>query len=376
MCGGSGEDLFWSVRGSGEILDRLGARDFDATGLSACGFSTLYTALPHSLIGDILMGLVERAFQGEGSPCLACDDRDAFFDSGGPGRCHAWSCRGVCGALAFLLDGVFIRFGAKLCGQVVGIPVGTNCAPLVAGLFLFCYEGDFMMALSDDRRADVVDAFDTTFGCLGGVLDVGDVCFDNIVGQIYPSGLQLNKANASDAAVAFLYLHLSVSNDVVSARIYDKRDDFDFEIVGFPFLDGGVPRSASCVSQLIRFARASGYVADLSARNRLLARRLLGQGCRCHYLQKTFSKFYRRYCGLVSGFQVRLESLLRQGLSEPDFYGGLVCGLKKIVGSGGFSARFIGIISHCRGWLWRWCVAAGCMLGGRPDRGWQLCFPL
>ena len=65
-----------------------------------------------------------------------------------------------------------------------------------------------------------------------------------------------------------------------------------------------------------------------------------------HKLRKTFSKFYRRYFDLISKFQVGLKSLLRQGLSEPDFYGDLVYKLKKIVGSNNFSAQFIKIISH------------------------------
>ena len=120
--------------------------------------------------------------------------------------------------------------------------------------------------------------------------------------------------------------HLSISNDIVSTKIYDKRDDFDFEIVNFPFLDGDVPRSTSYgvyISQLIRFARASSYVADFNTRNKLLTQKLLKQGYRYHKLRKTFSKFYRRYYDLISKFQVGLKSLLRQGLSEPDFYGDL-----------------------------------------------------
>ena len=170
-----------------------------------------------------------------------------------------------------------------------------------------------------------------------------------MVSQIYPSELQLNKANASDTEAAFLDLHLSISNDIVSTKIYDKRDDFDFEIVNFPFLDGDVPRSTSYgvyISQLIRFARASSYVADFNTRNKLLTQKLLKQGYRYHKLRKTFSKFYRRYYDLISKFQVGLKSLLRQGLSEPDFYGDLVYKLKKIVGSNNFSAQFIKIISH------------------------------
>ena len=90
--------------------------------------------------------------------------------------------------------------------------------------------------------------------------------FDNMVSQIYPSELQFNKANTSDTESAFLDLHLSISNDIVSTKMYDKRDDFDFEFVNSPFLDGDIPGSTSYgvyISQLIRFARASNYITDL-----------------------------------------------------------------------------------------------------------------
>ena len=120
-----------------------------------------------------------------------------------PKKYHAWSCQNVCDALTFLLDNVFIRFGTKLYRQVVGIPMGTNCAPLVADLFLFCYERDFMMSLSDVKQADVIDAFNTTSRYLDDILNINNVYFDNMVSQIYPSELQLNKANASDTEATF-----------------------------------------------------------------------------------------------------------------------------------------------------------------------------
>ena len=129
-------------------------------------------------------------------------------------------------------------------------------------------------------------------------------------------------------------MHLSISNGIVSTKIYDKRDDFDFEIVYFPFYDGDVPRSTSYgiyISQLICFARASIYVTDFNTRNKL-TQKLLKQGYQYHKIRKTFSKFYRRYYAVISKFQVGLKSLLRQGLSEPEFYGDLVYKLKKIVG--------------------------------------------
>ena len=116
-----------------------------------------------------------------------------------------------------------------------------------------------------------------------------------MVSQIYPSELQLNKANTSDTEAAFLDLHLSISNDIVSTKIYDKRDDF--EIVNFTFLDSDVSRSTSYgvyISQLISFARASSYIADFNTRNKLLTQKFLKQGYRYHKLRKIFSKFYRR----------------------------------------------------------------------------------
>ena len=160
--------------------------------MSTYDFSTLYTTLTHNLIKDKLIDLIERAFQREGSPYLACNDRNAFFTSEKPKKYHAWSCQNVCDALTFLLDNVFIRFGTKLYRQVVGIPMGTNCAPLVADLFLFCYERDFMMSLPDDKQADVIDAFNTTSRYLDDILNINNVYFDNMVSQIYPSELQLN----------------------------------------------------------------------------------------------------------------------------------------------------------------------------------------
>ena len=104
----SGKNLFWSIKNSGEILDKLKARDFNATCLSTYDFSTLYTTLPHNLIKDKLIDLIERTFQGEGSPYLACSDRNAFFISEKPKKYHAWSCQNVCDALTFLLDNIFI----------------------------------------------------------------------------------------------------------------------------------------------------------------------------------------------------------------------------------------------------------------------------
>ena len=78
----------------------------------------------------------------------------------------------MCEALTFLLDNIYIRFGFKLYRQIVGILMGTNCAPLVADLFLFCYERDFMLSLSEDNQSDVFEAFNSTSRYLDDLLNI------------------------------------------------------------------------------------------------------------------------------------------------------------------------------------------------------------
>ena len=131
----------------------------------------------------------------------------------------------MCDALHYLLVKIFIRFGSKSYGQIVGIPMGTYCAPLVADLFLFCYERDFMSSLSDNNQADIIEAFNSTSRYLDDLLNIDNPYFEQMVGQIYPTELQLNKANSSDTETPFLDLNLSITNGIVSSKIYDKRDD-------------------------------------------------------------------------------------------------------------------------------------------------------
>ena len=139
------------------------------------------------------------------------------------------------------------------------------------------------------------------FNCLSwSILTKRDEKYGYSVNRIYPPELQLNKTNTSDTEALFLDLHLSISNGFVSSKIYDKRDDFDFD-------------------------------------NKSLTAKLLQQGYRYHKLRKSFSKCYRRHYQLVSKFNVGLKTLLHQGLSEPEFYGDLVYKFKEIVGKADLS---------------------------------------
>ena len=179
--------------------------------MSTYDFSTLYTTLPHHLIKDKLIDLIEHTLSREKALYLACNDESAFFTSYVYKHYNLWSCQKVCEALGYLLDNIFIRFGTKLYRQIIGIPMGTECAPLVADLFLFCYERDSMKSLSPENQADIIKAFNSISRYLDDLLNIDNIYFEQMVNRIYPAERQLNKANYSDTEALFLDLNLFIS---------------------------------------------------------------------------------------------------------------------------------------------------------------------
>ena len=202
-----------------------------------------------------------------------------------------------------------------------------------------------MQSLSRENQADIIEAFNSMSRYLDDLLNIDNIYFDQMVDHINPTELQLDRANSSDTEAPFLYLNLCISNGTVSTKMYDKRDDFDFDIVNFPFLDGDVPRRTSYgvyISQLIRFARASSNLNVFNYRNKALTAKLLTQGYRYFKLRK----FYRRHSALLEQYSVSLKTLLQQGISEPVFYGDLVYRFRKIVGKSNISEQFRKLINR------------------------------
>ena len=92
--------------------------------------------------------------------------------------------------LIYLLYNIYIRFGTKLYRQIVGIPIGTNCAPLEVDLFLFCYERDFMTSVSDVKQAEIIETFNSTSRHQGDLLNIDNPYFEGMTNRIYSPQLQ------------------------------------------------------------------------------------------------------------------------------------------------------------------------------------------
>ena len=169
----------------------------------------------------------------------------------------------------------------------------------------------------DNNLTDIIEAFNSTSRYLDYLLNIDNAYFEHMVGQIYPiSYIQLKRRILLILKLRFFDLNLSITNGKISCKIYDKRDDFNFEIVNFPFLNGDVPRSPSYgvyISQLIRFARVCSNGGDFNNRNLFLTAKLLKQGYRYHKIRKALSIFYHKHLELIDHFKKIIKRYIKVG---------------------------------------------------------------
>lgn len=204
-------------------------------------------------------------------------------------------------------------FGDQVFQQSVGIPIATNCASLLADLFLYSYEAEFIQKLVQENNKALVVAFNSTFRYTDDVWSINNY-FHSYVNSIYSSELEIK--DTTDSEISVSYLDVLVEKDVngnLTTKLYDKRDDFNFSIVNFPYLCSNLTSSPAYgvyVSQLIRYARACATYEQFIKRGKLLTNKLLEQKYQEPRLKSSLRKFYGRYNDLVSKYNVSLGHML------------------------------------------------------------------
>ena len=215
--------------------------------------------------------------------------------------------------LDFLIDNIFVQFGRQVFQQTIGIPMGTNCAPLLADLFLYSYEAEFIQGLLQKNEKVLAQSFNFSFRYIDNVLSLNNNKFKDHLHLIYPNELEIKDTTETVNSSSYLDLHLSINNTGrLYTKLYDKRDDFNFQIVNFPFLCSNIPTSPAYgvyISQLIRYSRACVHYSDFLERSRALSLRLLRQGYIQPKLLSSLRKFYGRHHELVDRFQVSVSQM-------------------------------------------------------------------
>ena len=184
--------------------------------------------------------------------------------------------------LEFLIDNIFVFFGGRVFQQTVGKSMGTNCAPLLADLLLYSYEADFIQGPLKKNEKKLAWSFNFTFRYIDDVLSLNNFRLGDFVDRIYPIELEIKDITDTDTSASYLDLHLEIDNEGrLRTTPYDKRDDFNFPIVNFPFICSNIPAAPAYgvyISQLIQYSRASGSYQDFLDRGLLLTARYWTNG--------------------------------------------------------------------------------------------------
>jgi hypothetical protein len=216
--------------------------------------------------------------------------------------------------VTYLIDNIFVKCGTKVFRQIIGIPMGTDCAPFLANLFLYKYEFQFMAKMAKTKNPDIY-CFRRVQRYLDDLLLVngGDV-MDKYAKDIYPSELVLKKENNDDQLASFLCLFLTIKNNKLRYTLYDKRDDFPFQIVNYPNLSGHIYSSNAygvLIGQLLRISEACEEYADFVRRSKRLVDKLLNQCFTTAGIKSRLTSFYERHPTSVRKYGIDHSHLLR-----------------------------------------------------------------
>ena len=215
--------------------------------------------------------------------------------------------------LEYLIDNIFVEFGGRIFQQTIGIPMGSNCAPLLADLFLYSYEAEFVQSILKASKKHLAQ-FNFTYSYVVDVLSLKNTTFAEYLEFIYPRNLEIKETTETAASFSYLDCYLYFVNEKLPTKLFDKRDDFNFPIVNFPFLSSNIPSAPAYgiyVSQLIRYDRACSNYQDFMERGKVLTTKVLSQRYQKKKKKKkknnnklvaTLKKFYGRHHNLVNPY--------------------------------------------------------------------------
>ena len=197
--------------------------------------------------------------------------------------------------------------------------MGTDCAPLLANLFLFFYEYEYV---KDKLKHNPNQAllFKHTVRYIDDLLTLNNPMFESEITNIYPHQLQLKKTTESIDMLSYLDVCIKIKNKAFCTSVYDKRDNFNFFVVKFPYLDGNIPAKPAYgiyVSQLVRIGRICDNYKDFLKKHKELTSRLVKQGFRYDKLCSSFKKFYKKYKCIVDKLGYNVRKHIKDGITLP-----------------------------------------------------------
>jgi hypothetical protein len=290
-----GLNRMWIVNNSIEVLNNIAScNKKPVRNIRTYDFSTLYTSIPHKKLKKRMRMVISQCFNKDRRRFIKIDRTSANWSTTRGKANNCWNAEEFIKHVEYLIDNIYVVCGDSVFRQVIGIPMGTDCAPFLANLFLYSYEREWMDKMVRRKRFDVLNRFRFCSRYIDDLLCINnDQLMDSYMTEIYPSELSLTSDDATLHS-NYLDLKLEIRNGKIHHSLFDKRDAFDFTIVNFPDLSGNIPARQSYgvfTSQLIRYARCCQDFDDFRERTLALVGRLVQQHFSIGQLRRTFENF-------------------------------------------------------------------------------------
>ena len=309
----SGFNRMWIVDNSVDVIQKItDIKHGSARNIRTFDFSTLYTSIPHRKLKEQIDWVISECFNDDSRKFIKIGKESAHWSSSRGKKGHCWDKDELIKHVKWLITNIYVTCGDSMFKQVIGIPMGTDCAPFLANLFLFAYEYKWLTKKFKAKEFDDLKKFNICFRYIDDLLCINnDQLMDRVMTEIYPEELSLT----SDDAVLqshYLDLDLEIRNGNIHSKLFDKRDAFGFSIVNYPDLSGNVPAKQSYgvfVSQLIRYARCCMSAKDFIHRTKILIRKLTTQGFKANKLRHVFGKFAANYYELLFKYNLPTDEI-------------------------------------------------------------------
>ena len=282
-----------------------------------------FTSIPHDLLKSRMNSIINNAFKYKNGATqythIKVGRNKSYFTCDPLNGDNRYTANEICKMTGFLVDNIYVRFGGQLLRQMVGIPMGTNHASLLADLFLYSYGNEFLDKLIKEGKRKLARKFNLSYRYIDDLISFNNKRFKEFISDIYPKELTISETTESTSIASYLdLLFIQDKSNNITTKLYDKRDAFGFHIVNFPFMSSNIPSAPAygvCASQLIRYARCCSNYSDFLLRHRALVTRRLSQGYKVNRLSNTFKKFYARHTDLVGQYKKNVCQMFADSIS-------------------------------------------------------------
>ena len=207
--------------------------------------------------------------------------------------------------LNFLIDNIYTTFNNETYQQIIGIPMGTDCAPLLANLYLHTYEFEFLQNLRN-KNPKLAKTFSDTSRYIDDLASINNPEFQKYIKEIYPPTLTLNKENKSPTSATFLDTNINIINQEFHIEVYDKRDEFPFTINSYPHTSSNISEKCAIniyTAQLIRIARICTHPEYFHTRHKTITQKLIQNGFNINRLKNKFKQFTIKHESLLTKYK-------------------------------------------------------------------------